>query len=69
MSDDFERRLAWAQRDLQDAKKRRDALIIAASEAGMSRREVAAAIGMTAAGVQHVIATRRPKNAADAGRG
>lgn len=48
-------KLAAAAREMELVRRRRDRLIVEATELGMSRREVGAAVGLTAAGVQHVI--------------
>jgi hypothetical protein len=43
------------QRDIEDASLRRDRLIFEAARAGMSRREIAAATGMSLGSVQGAI--------------
>jgi transposase len=53
--------LRQAVRDLDAARHRRDRLIVRASKAGMSRREVAAVTGMSSARVQQIVAERRSR--------
>ena len=55
----FDRQLRRASQELEAAKKRRDDLIARASDAGMSRRAVAAATGLSLARVQQIVAARR----------
>jgi hypothetical protein len=52
---DYGQLLADAAAALEQARSHRDELIVEASASGMSRRAVAAAVGMTAAGVQHIL--------------
>lgn len=52
----YEERLAAAAKDLSLAQARRDALIKeAAQKGGLSRREIAAAVGLSFARVQQII--------------
>ena len=53
--DKLRRRLGRAAERMIEARRRRDQLIVEATEAGLSRREVAEAVGLTRAGVQHVL--------------
>jgi hypothetical protein len=55
----FEKQLRRFSQELVAAKKRRDDLIVRASDAGMSRRAVAAATGLSLARVQQIVAARR----------
>jgi hypothetical protein len=55
----FEKQLRRVSRELEAAKKRRDDLIVRASDVGMSRRAVAAATGLSLARVQQIVAARR----------
>jgi transposase len=48
-------KLSKAATELEAARERRDALIVEASVDGMSRREVAAAVGLTAGRIQHIV--------------
>jgi hypothetical protein len=52
-------RLTRAARALETARKERNELIVKASEAGISRRRVARAVGLSPAGVQHILARHR----------
>ena len=54
------RKLAKASTGLEHARKKRDELIIEASMNGMSRREVAEAVGLTAGRIQHIVNGNRP---------
>jgi hypothetical protein len=70
----FEKQLRRFSQELVAAKKRRDDLIVRASDAGMSRRAVAAATGLSltrvqqivAARMEHKLASRADRNAASA---
>jgi hypothetical protein len=65
----FDTELRRASEQLEAAKKRRDDLIVKASDAGMSRRAVAAATGLSLARVQQIVASRREgKRASEPGR-
>ena len=55
----FEAQLRRVSQELEGAKKRRDDLIVRASDAGMSRRAVAAATGLSLTRVQQIVAARR----------
>jgi hypothetical protein len=55
----FSEELRRAAEQLETARKRRDDLIVRASEAGMSRRNVASASGLSLARVQQIVAARR----------
>lgn len=59
----IKRKLAKAAADLEKARARRDQLIIEASVDGMSRREVANAVGLTAGRIQHIVNGHREKPA------
>ncbi|HKJ35385.1 MAG TPA: hypothetical protein VKA36_02355 [Solirubrobacterales bacterium] len=54
-------KLGKAAAELERARTRRDTLIIEASMQGMSRREVAEAVGLTAGRVQHIVNGSRSK--------
>lgn len=49
------RRLSRAASRMDKARRDRDLLIAEATDAGMSRRELGLAVGLTPAGVQHVL--------------
>jgi hypothetical protein len=57
----FEEQLRRAAEQLGTAQKRRDDVIVKASEAGMSRRAVAAATGLSGGRVQQIITSRRER--------
>jgi hypothetical protein len=57
----FEEQLRRAAKQLEDAQERRDRLIVKASEAGMSRRQVAAAVGLNFSRVQQIVKERRTR--------
>jgi DNA-directed RNA polymerase specialized sigma subunit len=55
----FEAELRRVVEQLEAAKERRDALIVRASEAGVSRRQVAEAVGLSPSRVQQILHERR----------
>jgi hypothetical protein len=57
----FEEELRRAAKQLEGARERRDHLIVKASEAGMSRRKVAAVTGLTGGRVQQIITSSRER--------
>ena len=57
----FEEELRRAAKQLEGAQKRRDDLIVKASEAGMTRRAVAEATGLSGGRVQQIITSRRER--------
>jgi hypothetical protein len=57
----FETELRRAAEQIELARQRRDAAIVRASEAGLPRRRVAAAVGLSSSRVQQIIGERRPK--------
>jgi hypothetical protein len=57
----YDEELRRAAKQLEDARERRDHLIVKASEAGMSRREVAAAVGLNFSRVQQIVKERRKR--------
>ena len=57
----FETELRRAAELLELARQRRDAAIVRASEAGLRRRRVAEAVGLSSSRVQQIIDERRPK--------
>jgi DNA-directed RNA polymerase specialized sigma24 family protein len=57
--DDPERELRQAMKELEAAKERRDVAMLRATEAGMSRRQIAAAAGLSVGRVQQIIVGRR----------
>jgi hypothetical protein len=56
---DYRKRLAKAAADLEAAGRRRDELIVEASKAGMSRRAVAEAVGLSVGRIQHIVDAQR----------
>jgi hypothetical protein len=58
----FSDQLRRVAEQLAAAQKRRDDLIVRASEAGMTRRAVAEATGLSTARVQQIVAERRRKS-------
>jgi hypothetical protein len=57
----FDEQLRRAAEQLEAAKDRRDHLIVKATEAGMTRRAVAEATGLSSARVQQIITGRRER--------
>jgi DNA-directed RNA polymerase specialized sigma24 family protein len=57
--DDPERELRQAMKELEAAKERRDVAMLRATEAGMSRRQIAAVAGLSVGRVQQIIVGRR----------
>jgi hypothetical protein len=55
----FEAELQRAADNLREAQERRDSMIVRATEAGMSRRAVAAAVGLSFGRVQQIVEERR----------
>jgi transcriptional regulator with XRE-family HTH domain len=55
----FEAELRRVGGAVEAAKERRDALIVRASEAGVSRRQVAEAVGLSPSRVQQILHERR----------
>jgi DNA-directed RNA polymerase specialized sigma subunit len=55
----FQAELRRVVEQLEAAKERRDALIVRASEAGVSRRQVAEAVGLSPSRVQQILHERR----------
>jgi hypothetical protein len=60
----FSDQLRRAAEQLRAAQKRRDDLIVKASEAGMTRRAVAAASGLSLTRVQQIVAARKKRGRA-----
>lgn len=58
-ADEFAVRLREAAVALEEARLKRDALIVEASERGISRRDVGRAVGLSPAGVQHILKRRQ----------
>jgi transposase len=59
MARNFERQLRAAAKRAREASRRRDEVIVEASEAGMSRRAVAAAVGLSVGRVQQIVERER----------
>jgi transposase len=55
----FEAELQRAADNLREAQERRDSMILRATEAGMSRRAVASAVGLSVGRVQQIVEARR----------
>jgi hypothetical protein len=55
----FDEQLRRAAKQLEAAKDRRDHLIVNATEAGMTRRAIAEATGLSGSRVQQIITSRR----------
>ena len=51
----MKRKLASSAERLENARRHRDTLIVQASLDGMSRREVAEAVGLSAGRIQHIV--------------
>ncbi len=63
--DRLQRKLRRAAQRLERVREERDDLVAEATELGLSRREVGRALGMTGAGVQHILKVRRQRRSGD----
>jgi hypothetical protein len=55
----FEAELQRAADNLREAQERRDSMILRATDSGMTRRAVAAAVGLSLGRVQQIVEKRR----------